>query len=75
MTRRTTEEPVKIVSCPQCRKSVPWTPDSRFRPFCSERCRLIDLGAWAEGSHYIPGDSGYADDGSAGDGSSGEEQG
>jgi endogenous inhibitor of DNA gyrase (YacG/DUF329 family) len=48
--------PVQIVACPTCRKSVPWTDDSRFRPFCSDRCRLIDLGAWAEERHHIPGD-------------------
>jgi endogenous inhibitor of DNA gyrase (YacG/DUF329 family) len=49
-------EPVKIVACPTCRRSVPWREESRFRPFCSDRCRLIDLGAWAEGAHHIPGD-------------------
>jgi len=31
-----------------------WSPDSPCRPFCSERCRLIDLGAWADGSYSIP---------------------
>jgi endogenous inhibitor of DNA gyrase (YacG/DUF329 family) len=30
--------------------------DPRFRPFCSERCRLIDLARWADGSYSIPGD-------------------
>jgi hypothetical protein len=52
------------VSCPQCGTPVPWSPQSRFRPFCSERCRLIDLGAWASESYRVP----VADDASkAGD--------
>lgn len=45
------------VPCPHCRKAVPWTAASLFRPFCSERCRLIDLGAWASESHRIPGEN------------------
>lgn len=51
-------KPVQIVACPTCRKSVPWSEDNPDRPFCSERCRLIDLGAWAEGRHHIPGEPG-----------------
>ena len=35
------------VDCPVCGKRVPWTRDSRWRPFCSDRCRTIDLGDWA----------------------------
>ena len=31
--------------CPQCGASIEWNPENRFRPFCSERCKLIDLGA------------------------------
>jgi hypothetical protein len=42
------------VSCPQCGKAVAWSLSSRYRPFCSERCKLIDLGAWAEASYRIP---------------------
>ena len=37
----------RYVHCPQCGKPVEWTAESRFRPFCSERCKLIDLGDWA----------------------------
>jgi endogenous inhibitor of DNA gyrase (YacG/DUF329 family) len=44
----------RTVSCPQCGARVAWTPASRFRPFCSERCRLIDLGAWASESYRVP---------------------
>lgn len=37
---------VTSVKCPQCSQWVPWTAKQRFKPFCSERCRLIDLGEW-----------------------------
>jgi endogenous inhibitor of DNA gyrase (YacG/DUF329 family) len=42
------------VPCPTCGRPVPWVPESRFRPFCSERCRLIDLGEWLTEGHVIP---------------------
>jgi uncharacterized protein len=44
------------VSCPNCGKPVKWSPESRWRPFCSERCRLIDLGQWFSEEHAIPGE-------------------
>ena len=44
------------VNCPSCQKTVLWTDDFPFRPFCSERCRLIDLGEWASESHRIAGE-------------------
>lgn len=44
------------VACPICGKPVPWTPASRWRPFCSERCRLIDLGEWLDEDKRIPGE-------------------
>lgn len=44
----------RIVRCPQCGKSSEYSPRNSFRPFCSERCRLIDLGEWAEGSYRVP---------------------
>jgi len=37
----------RTVSCPRCGKPVAWVPANAFRPFCSERCRTIDLGDWA----------------------------
>lgn len=43
------------VSCPTCRRPVEWSDASAYRPFCSERCRLIDLGAWLAEKHAIPG--------------------
>ena len=44
-----------IVDCPTCGKKVEWTEASKYRPFCCERCRQIDLGAWAEEKYVIPG--------------------
>lgn len=43
----------RIVKCPQCKADVPWTPESKWRPFCSERCKMIDLGAWASERYRI----------------------
>jgi endogenous inhibitor of DNA gyrase (YacG/DUF329 family) len=36
---------------------VPWDPQNRFRPFCSERCKLIDLGQWASEQYRIPNEA------------------
>ena len=44
-----------VVACPTCARKVEWTLDNKFRPFCSERCKQIDLGAWAEEKYAIPG--------------------
>ena len=44
----------KFVKCPTCKKLVEWSDTSSFKPFCSERCRLIDLGEWAAEKHTIP---------------------
>ena len=42
------------IACPTCGKRVLWTPDSVWRPFCTERCKLIDLGAWATERYRVP---------------------
>jgi uncharacterized protein len=42
-----------IVNCPRCAKPVRWSPESPFRPFCSERCKMIDLGAWASEEYRV----------------------
>lgn len=42
--------------CPQCGKRVVWAPESAYRPFCSRRCQLLDLGAWADETHRIGGE-------------------
>ncbi len=44
------------IKCPQCRKEAIWQ-DNPHRPFCSERCRLVDLGQWADESYRIAGKS------------------
>ncbi|EGW23655.1 DNA gyrase inhibitor YacG [Methylobacter tundripaludum] len=46
-----------IVKCPNCGCSVPWVPEQQSKPFCSERCKLIDLGEWAMEEKRIPGQS------------------
>ena len=48
---------VKAVKCPTCSKEVPWQGDQKWKPFCSERCKLIDLGEWASEGHSIAGES------------------
>jgi len=45
------------VKCPTCQKQVEWTTTNKYRPFCSERCKLIDLGEWASEGHRIAGNS------------------
>ena len=37
----------RTVACPTCGARVPWTPEAKYRPFCSERCKNMDFGAWA----------------------------
>jgi endogenous inhibitor of DNA gyrase (YacG/DUF329 family) len=41
--------------CPTCKKPCEYAPSNPWRPFCSERCKLIDLGEWASGERRIPG--------------------
>lgn len=45
-----------VVACPQCGKDVQWNSENKFRPFCSERCKMIDLGQWANEEYRIPAD-------------------
>lgn len=44
----------RTVKCPQCGNLTLYSPENLFRPFCSERCRLIDLGEWASEGYRIP---------------------
>ena len=57
---------MRVVACPQCRTEVEWS-NNPYRPFCSERCRLVDLGAWLGEKYTIPGSltDESADDGAA----------
>ncbi len=43
------------MKCPTCGKPVEWK-DNPSRPFCSDRCRLVDLGKWVEGEYRVPGE-------------------
>lgn len=43
------------VHCPNCDRPVEWSERFPYRPFCSKRCKLIDLGGWFDGSNHIPG--------------------
>ena len=51
-----------LVNCPQCKKQIVWDSNNRYRPFCSERCKQIDLGAWAQESYVITATSPEPDD-------------
>lgn len=44
----------RAVACPRCGIQVAWTGDNRFRPFCGERCKMIDLGQWATEAYRVP---------------------
>ena len=49
------DDNIRNVLCPTCQKDSLYHQDNPNRPFCSERCRLIDLGQWADEGHRIPG--------------------
>ncbi len=42
------------LKCPTCKTEIEWSDKYPFRPFCSERCKLIDLGDWASERNSIP---------------------
>lgn len=46
----------KKVACPRCGEPALFSPENPWRPFCSERCKMIDLGAWFAEKHVIPGE-------------------
>lgn len=50
--------------CPSCKKEV---EASDFRPFCSQRCKLLDLGRWFEGNYRVPGEPAAVPEGRPGD--------
>ena len=44
----------RTVPCPRCGTTVAWSTAERWRPFCSERCKLIDFGGWASEAYRVP---------------------
>lgn len=44
----------RTVPCPSCRKPALYAPRNPWRPFCNERCRSVDLGAWASEQFRLP---------------------
>jgi uncharacterized protein len=62
MTQHDHPSPRRTVACPVCSKPVEWTQASRYRPFCSERCKIIDLGAWAAEAYRVPDAEGQEPD-------------
>ncbi|HLM55659.1 MAG TPA: DNA gyrase inhibitor YacG [Pyrinomonadaceae bacterium] len=42
------------MKCPICRRPTTYSKENSFRPFCSERCKLIDFGAWANEEYSVP---------------------
>ncbi|RJP69246.1 MAG: DNA gyrase inhibitor YacG [Comamonadaceae bacterium] len=55
------DTPVKTVRCPTCGGPSVYAPSNVYRPFCSERCKLTDLGAWASESFKLPEKEGQSD--------------
>ena len=53
---------VRTVRCPQCGGESRYAPDNPWRPFCSERCRNVDLGAWASESYRVEAPPSASDD-------------
>ena len=45
---------MRMVPCPRCGSPASFGPENKWRPFCSERCKLIDLGQWASEGYRIP---------------------
>ncbi len=44
----------RMVNCPRCATRVVWSSENPWRPFCSEHCKMMDLGAWASERYRIP---------------------
>ena len=47
----------RLIACPRCATRSEYSPDNTWRPFCSERCKLIDLGVWASEGYRVPDNS------------------
>jgi endogenous inhibitor of DNA gyrase (YacG/DUF329 family) len=49
----TATQSLPIVACPRCGKESLWNTSNSYRPFCSERCKMIDLGKWADEAYRV----------------------
>lgn len=49
--------PARLVTCPRCGGESVYAPHNPYRPFCSERCKKMDLGAWASESFRVPAEA------------------
>lgn len=63
MASSSADTPVKTVRCPGCSGPSVYAPQNPYRPFCSERCKQMDLGAWASESFKLPEKEGQSDPG------------
>ena len=54
MTKKITSKRELVVNCPQCDTPLVWDARNAYRPFCSERCKLLDLGEWASEGYRVP---------------------
>ncbi|MBE2245072.1 MAG: DNA gyrase inhibitor YacG [Burkholderiaceae bacterium] len=59
-------EPVRIVRCPRCGGRSVYAASNPYRPFCSERCKAADFGAWASEAYRVDAAPPLEDDGDAG---------
>lgn len=46
-----------LIFCPTCGRKMTWNPDNQYRPFCTERCKLVDLGQWATERYRLAGEA------------------
>ncbi|CAN5621923.1 hypothetical protein BH18ACI3_BH18ACI3_18910 [soil metagenome] len=53
---RLTRSIMPVVKCPKCGKEAEYN-GNEFRPFCSERCQLLDFGAWADEEYNLPSET------------------
>ena len=53
----TTDHATLAITCPQCGGPSSFAKSNRFRPFCSERCKMIDLGAWGNEDFRVPAEA------------------
>ena len=60
-----TDPPLKRARCPHCGREFEYVSIAKHKPFpfCSERCRDVDLGKWLTGGYVIPGEEGSLDTG------------